>query len=276
MDGERSFVRSTDGTPIGLLSAGTGPPLLLVHGGISGMTRWAPLWKLLTPHFAVTAMDRRGRGSSGDAPDPADYALEREFDDVRAVVDSLAAGSGRAVDVFGHSLGAVCALGAARRGAPVRRMVLYEPPGPPTVPAEWLRRLHSTIDAGQSGLAVASFLIEVIGLTRERVNELREQTLQAGSGPGVDDVLAVASRTLVREAEALTALDPAALADGVRQPVLFLLGTASPPWAAEVTALLAARLPGSEIETLDGEGHEAVDSAPHRVAEALLRLITKE
>jgi hypothetical protein len=72
-------------------------------------------------------------------------------------------------------------------------MALYEPPGPPTVPADWLRRLHSTIDAGQSGLAVASFLIEVIGLTRERVNELRDQALRAGSGPGVEDVLAVAS-----------------------------------------------------------------------------------
>jgi pimeloyl-ACP methyl ester carboxylesterase len=276
VDGERGFVRSSDGTPIGLLSAGTGPPLLLVHGGLSGMHRWAPLWPLLTPHFAVTAMDRRGRGSSGDVPDPVDYALEREFDDVGAVVEALATRSGRPVDVFGHSLGAVCALGAAGRGAPVRRMVLYEPPGPPTVTADWLRRLHSTIDAGQSGLAVASFLIEVIGLTRERVNEFREQTVQAGSGPGVDDVLAVASRTLVREAEALTALDLDALADGVRQPVRFLLGTASPPWAAEVTGLLAARLSGSEVEVLDGEGHEVVDAAPHRLAEALLPLITSE
>jgi len=276
VDGERGFARSTDGTPIGLLSAGTGPPLLLVHGGLSGMQRWAPLWKLLTPHFTVTAMDRRGRGSSGDAPDPADYALEREFDDVSAVVEALAAASGRPVDVFGHSLGAVCALGAAGRAAPVGRLVLYEPPGPPTVSADWLRRLHSSIDAGHSGLAVASYLVEVIGLTRERVNELREQTLQAGAGAGVDDVLAVASRTLVREAEALTALDLAALADGVRQPVRFLLGTASPPWAAEVTGLLAEQLPGAEIEALDGEGHEAVDGAPHRVAEALLRLITKE
>lgn len=271
MDGERGFARSTDGTPLGLLSAGTGPPLLLVHGGLSGMHRWAPLWPLLTSQFAVTAMDRRGRGSSGDAPDPAAYALEREFDDVRAVVETLAARSGRPVDVFGHSLGAICALGAAARGAPVRRLLLYEPPGPPAVPAEWLRRLHSTIDAGQSGLAVASYLVEVIGLTRERVNELREETLQAGSGPGVDDVLAVASRTVVREAEALAALDLAALAAGVRQPVRFLLGTTSPRWAGEVTGLLTAQLPGSEIETLDGEGHEAVGGAPRRVAEALVR-----
>jgi pimeloyl-ACP methyl ester carboxylesterase len=271
VDGERSSVRSADGTPIGLLSAGTGPPLLLVHGGLSGMFRWAPLWPLLTPGFTVTAMDRRGRGSSGDAEN---YALEREFDDVRAVVEALADRSGGPVDVLGHSLGAVCALGAAGRGAPVRRMVLYEPPGPATVPADWLRRLHAAIDAGQSGLAVASFLIEVIGLTRERVNELREQALGASAGPGVDDVLAVASRTLGREADALAALDLAALTTGVQQPVRFLLGTASPPWAGEVTALLAARLAGSEVVPLDGQGHEGLDGAPERVVEELVRFTT--
>jgi pimeloyl-ACP methyl ester carboxylesterase len=270
VDGERGFVRSTDGTPIGLLSAGTGPPLLLVHGGLSGMFRWAPLWPLLTPLFAVTAMDRRGRGSSGDAED---YALEREFDDVRAVVEELAARAGRPVDVLAHSLGAVCALGAAGRGAPVRRMVLYEPPGPPTVPADWLRRLHATIAAGQSGLAVASFLVEVIGLTRDRVSELREQALQAGTGPGVDDVLAVASRTLGREAEALAALDLLALAGGVWQPVRFLLGSSSPPWATEVTRILAAQLPRSEIVALEGEGHEGLDGAPERVVDELVRFV---
>ena len=267
MDGERGLVRSADGTPIGLMSAGTGPPLLLVHGGLSGMLRWAPLWPLLTPRFAVTAMDRRGRGSSGDAED---YSLDREFDDVGAVLEALAARGGGPVDVLGHSFGAVCVLGAAGRGAPVRRMVLYEPPGPPTVPADWLRRLHATIGAGQSGLAVASFLIEVIGLTRERVNELREQALQAGSGPGVDDVLRVAVRTLGREAEALAALDLGALAAGVAQPARFLLGTASPPWASAVTRVLAAQLPGSDVVALEGEGHEALDSAPQRVADELV------
>lgn len=270
MDGERGFVRSSDGTSIGLLSAGAGPAVLLVHGGLTGMLRWAPLWPLLTSRFAVTAMDRRGRGSSGDAPD---YSLEREFDDVRAVVDELATRTGGPVGVVGHSLGAVCALGAAARGAPVRRMVLYEPPGPATVPAEWLQRLHSTIAAGRWGLAVASFLTEVIGLTRERVDELREQALQAGSGPGVDDVLAVAARTLGREAEALRALDLAALTAGVRQPVRFLLGTQSPPWAADVTTFLAGRLPASEIVRLAAHGHEGLDGAPQRVVDEVTQFI---
>jgi pimeloyl-ACP methyl ester carboxylesterase len=267
VDGERETVSSADGTRIGLLSAGAGPSLLLVHGGLTGMLRWAPLWPLLTPRFRVTAMDRRGRGSSGDGPE---YALEREFDDVRAVVDLLAGRSGGPVDVLGHSLGAVCALGAARGGAPVRRMVLYEPPGAPTVPAEWLQRLHATIAAGQPGLAVTSFLVEVVGLTPERVGELRDEARRAGAGAAGDDVLAVATRTLGREAEALSILDVGRLAAGVRQPVRFLLGTASPPWAAEVTRALAAQLPGSGVTALEGQGHEGLDGAPHRVVEELV------
>jgi pimeloyl-ACP methyl ester carboxylesterase len=141
------------------------------------------------------------------------------------------------------------------------------------VPAEWLQRLHASIAAGQWGLAVASFLIEVIGLSRERVAELREQALQADSDPGVDDVLTVASRTLGREAEALTALDLGALAAGVSQPVRFLLGTESPPWAADVTTFLAGRLPGSEIVRLEGEGHEGLDDAPQRVVDEVIRFI---
>ena len=68
MEGVREVVRSADGTPIGTLTAGYGRPLLLVHGGLSGLSRWAPLWPHLGGRFRVTALDRRGRGASGDGP----------------------------------------------------------------------------------------------------------------------------------------------------------------------------------------------------------------
>ena len=123
MQGHRHAVTSADGTEIGLLTAGTGPALLLVHGGMGRLERWAPLWGLLTEHWQVTAMDRRGRGSSGDT---GQYRLEKEYDDVAAVATSLADGSGRQADVFAHSYGALCTLGAATRGAPFRRIALYE------------------------------------------------------------------------------------------------------------------------------------------------------
>jgi pimeloyl-ACP methyl ester carboxylesterase len=265
VDGVRDVVTSDDGTPIGLLTAGCGPPLLLVHGGLSGRSRWAPLWPHLTGSFRVTAVDRRGRGSSGDAPA---YALEREFEDVRAVAQRLAAHAGGPVDVFGHSIGGVVVLGAAGIGAPLRRIALYEPPGPPAATAEWLDRLRGLIAAGRPGPAIAGFLTEVVGMTPEQVAALRE------APPGPDDVLAIATRTLVREGEALAALDLAAVAAPVPQPVLLLRGTASPPWAEAVVRALAAALPDAQVVELPGAGHEGVDTAAATVAAQLVRFLT--
>jgi pimeloyl-ACP methyl ester carboxylesterase len=262
VDGVREVVRSADGTPIGLMTAGSGPPLLLVHGGLSGRSRFAPLWAHLAPHFRVTAMDRRGRGSSGDA---AAYAFEREFEDVHAVASRLAANG--SIDVFAHSIGGVVALGAAGLGAPLRRIALYEPPGPPTVPADWLDRLRTLIAADRPGPAIESFLTEVIGLTPEQVAAQRE------APPGPEDVLAVASRTLVREGEALADVDLAALAAPVEQPVLLLHGSASPPWAAAVVRQLAAALRQVQVVELADAGHEGVDTAAQTVAEHLARFL---
>jgi pimeloyl-ACP methyl ester carboxylesterase len=260
VDGVREVVRSDDGTGIGLLTGGSGPPLLLVHGGLSGLHRFAPLWTHLVPHVRVTAIDRRGRGSSGDGPE---YALEREFEDVRAVAAHLAADG--PIDVFAHSIGGVVVLGAAALGAPMRRLALYEPPGPVTVTRDWLDRLGALIAAGRPGPAIASFLTEVIGLAPEQVAELRD------APPGPDDVLAIATRTLVREGRALAALDLAALAEPVAQRVLLLHGSGSPPWAAAVVRTLATSLSDVQVVEIAGAGHEGVDTHAGTVAEHLVR-----
>jgi pimeloyl-ACP methyl ester carboxylesterase len=268
-------VTSRDGTRIGAVTAGSGPPLLLVHGGMCTADRWAPLWPVLTESFTVSAMDRRGRGSSEDG---TDYRLEAEYDDVRAVVDRLATEHGEPVAVFGHSYGAVCALGAAAQGAPVDRLALYEPPGPATVPVDWLERVRAMVSAGQLGRAMFSFLMEVVGYSREEVEALRDTS----AGP---DPLPILGRTLVREAEALRGVDLPALARSVVRPVLLLLGATSPPWASTVTTALADALPASlpdelptghadglpaaRVTVLPGQGHEAVDTAPELVAEHL-------
>jgi pimeloyl-ACP methyl ester carboxylesterase len=188
VQGHRHTVTSADGTEIGLLTAGTGPALLLVHGGMGRLERWAPLWELLTGHWQVTAMDRRGRGSSGDT---GPYRLSQEYDDVAAVAASLADDDGRPPDVFAHSYGALCALGAAAHGAPFRRIALYEPPGPQTVPREWRERAIALVAAGRPGPAMISFLTEIIGLTMTQISELRNT-------PGAQDVLPIVSATLPR------------------------------------------------------------------------------
>jgi pimeloyl-ACP methyl ester carboxylesterase len=121
------WVTCADGVRIGLLTAGSGPGLLLVHGGMGTIQSWQRMWGALTGQRRVTAMDRRGRGSSGDADN---YELSSEYADVAAVAAALAGEQGGPVDVVGHSIGATCVLGAAALGAPFRRIALYEPPGP--------------------------------------------------------------------------------------------------------------------------------------------------
>src|SRR3970040_231447 len=107
---------SKDGTPIACEKTGSGPPLVLVHGTTANHTRWAPVLPALSKRFSVYACDRRGRGASGDA---SPYALEREFEDVAAVVDGI----GGPVDLLGHSYGAICSLEAAALSREPRRLV---------------------------------------------------------------------------------------------------------------------------------------------------------
>ena len=263
MDGTRRQVAGADGVPIGLLTAGTGPPLLLVHGGAGQIERWAPVWDLLTDHRRVTAMDRRGRGSSGDG---AGYAIDDEYGDVAAVVGALADESGRPVDVVAHSYGATCTLGAARHAPPFGRLVLYEPPGPQAVTPEFVDRIAAWIDEGSTGRAMVEFLREIIGLTDADIAELRET-------PPAYDILAVAAATLPREGRALLGADVAGSARAVTCPTLLLLGERSPAWAGAVTEEVAAIVPGDEVTLLPGLGHEAIDAAPGRFVELVERFL---
>jgi pimeloyl-ACP methyl ester carboxylesterase len=264
MEGARSSVIGADGVRIGLLTAGSGPALLLVHGGMGSIESWAGVWDKLTSHRRVTAMDRRGRASSGDDASP--YRITAEYADIGAVAELLAAEQGSPVDVFAHSYGATCTLGAAADSAPLCRMVLYEPPGPETVSAQWLQRITAHIAAGQPGPAMASFLTEIIGLSADQVNELR-------NSPGTGDVLSIVAATMPREAEALAAVNLAELARRTQCPTLLVTGTASPPWAISITALLAAALLDAEKAELPGHGHEAIDTAPDLVVSTIRRFL---
>ena len=112
---ERWDVKSGDGGPIAVCGAeGEGPPLVLVHGSVSDHTVYAPLVGELRDEFTIFAMDRRGFGASQDDPG---YSAEREFSDVAAVVNAVAARTGEPVVLFGASWGASCALDAAPRSA---------------------------------------------------------------------------------------------------------------------------------------------------------------
>ncbi len=114
---------SLDGTPIAWTRYGSGPPLVMVHcvATSRATTPQPTLPATLAQHFTVLTYDRRGTGQSGNT---APYAVEREFEDLAAII-SLADGD---ADVYGFSSGANLALQAARAGVPIRRLVLLEPP----------------------------------------------------------------------------------------------------------------------------------------------------
>jgi pimeloyl-ACP methyl ester carboxylesterase len=113
-------VTSPDGTRIAYYRSGAGAPLILVPGtGAANPVAWTAVLPALEAHFSVYAVDRRGHGESGDSPT---YAIEREFEDIAAVVDSI----GGPVNLLGHSFGGLCALEAALLTPNLRKLVLYE------------------------------------------------------------------------------------------------------------------------------------------------------
>jgi pimeloyl-ACP methyl ester carboxylesterase len=264
MNGSPGEVTSTDGTTISFLTAGTGSPLLLVHGGMTTAERWSPMWTGLGDHFETTAMHRRGRATSGDA---TAYRLESEYADVAAVADHLYARTGAPVDVLAHSYGAVCALGAAAHGAPIRSLVLYEPPGPQAVPASWRADVNRLITAGEPGRAMAGFLIDIVGMSREEVMASRDT-------PVAHEAAEIVAATMRREADALADLDLVVLAERVTQPALMLLGSNSPRWAHDITATLARHLPHPHVTLLDGVGHEGIDTCPEQLISETAAFLT--
>ncbi|MCU1631869.1 MAG: hypothetical protein JWM61_521 [Micrococcaceae bacterium] len=258
MEGRRSSVRGADGVDIGLLTCGSGWPLLLIHGGMGRLERWEPMWPLLTDRWRVTAMDRRGRGTSGDS-EP--YLGSKESADIANVAAALAHEHGGAIDVFAHSIGATFALGAATSAA-FRRLALYEPPGPLTVAGGWVNRVSALVAEGQTGRAAFSFLTEIIGLSAEQVQSLLDS-------PRNMEVLPIVAATIEREARALAEVDLVSAAQKVTSPVMLLLGSRSPHWAHAITGSLADNLASAHVVTLPNQGHEAIDHAPGLVLHEL-------
>lgn len=254
-----------DGTPICYRTSGHGPPILLVHGTTADHTRWRPLLPLLEPHVTAHAVDRRGRGGSGDA---AYYAVEREFEDVAAIVDRLAEESGRPVDVLAHSFGGFCTLGAALRTGNVRRLVLYEPPygnARLALPSGIVELLQALLAAGDREGVVETFIREVVRMPDDEFAAYRALSAWPARA---------AAHTIPRElaVDFEAALDPDRLGD-VRVPTLMLSGGASPDWLRADTGRIAAALPDVQIVTLEGQQHIAIDLVPERFAREVLHFL---
>lgn len=264
--GTMNRVVSPDGTPIAYRTSGEGPPVVLVHGTTADHTRWATVLAYLEPHATVHAVDRRGRGASGDGPD---YDATREFEDVAAVVDAVAEAAGAGVDVLGHSFGATCALGGAALTSNVRRLVLYEPAldnDAFALPPDLEERMERLLAAGDREAALEVMFREVVRMPDEEFAVYR--TLPAWQAR------IAAAHTITRELRAVTrgAFDPEAAAT-VTAPTLMLLGGDSPDFAKADTEAVAAVLPDARISVLDGQQHIAIDLVPEVFAERVVAFL---
>lgn len=235
--------QSADGTHIAFDRLGRGDPLVLVSGASTGRALHGALAELLAEHFTVLNYDRRGRGDSGDT---APYAVEREIEDLAAVLDVT--GPAR---VFGNSSGAVLALRAAVAGLPIVELALWEPPimvdaDAPRRHRAYLTELTTRLDRGRPGDAMALFLTSV-GLPEQAIEGMRQT-------PGWSDLETIAP-TLVYDARVMGDSTLPAGLDSVTVPAVVLTGSDSGAWADAAAHALVAALPASSHHVLAGQNH---------------------
>jgi pimeloyl-ACP methyl ester carboxylesterase len=256
-------VAAADGTEIAIFTFGVGPPLILVHGAAADHTTFRVVGPLLAGRFTLHAIDRRGRGASGDT---SPYAIEREFEDLATVAAALAGEAGGPVDVFGHSYGGRCALGAALLTADIRRVISYE--GAPTPPGErygdeaLTGELTDLAAAGRNETLLETFMTRVVGMSAADLDRYRADPVWPRR--------VAAAGTIAREV-AVESGDEAGLdrLGAVEQPVLQLLGGDSRWEFHTATAALDDRLADGTIVVIPGAKHAAHHTHPDAVVEAV-------
>jgi pimeloyl-ACP methyl ester carboxylesterase len=239
-------VTSRDGTTIAFDRIGQGPPVILVSGGSVDRTSLAPLAQELASDLTTINYDRRGRGPSGDTPP---YAIDREIEDIEAVIEA----AGGEANLFGSSSGAVLAMMAAGAGLPVTKLAMWEPPfipeGFPRPPEDQVEQYETMVAEGRRGDAVEYFMSRVVGMPAEFVAQARTQPWWAGT-----EALA---HTLAYDARIMSDYQiPVDRAAQVKVPTLVIAGGADMPWMRDTAKALAEALPDGEARLLDGQGHD--------------------
>jgi pimeloyl-ACP methyl ester carboxylesterase len=247
-------VRSADGTAIAIERTGEGLPIVFVDGAIAHRAInpfAAQLAELLASQFTVIAYDRRGRGESGNT-EP--YAVERELDDLEAVI----AEAGGPAFVVGGSSGGVLALDAAARGLPIGKLAVYEPPfivddTRPPLPGDYIEQLDKAVAAGRPGDAVELFMTAAVGVPAELVAGMKADE-SWGALERVGHTIAYDGRIMVDTMSGKPL--PADRWSGVTVPTLVIDGGASPQFMHRGADALAEILPNAERRTLEGQTHE--------------------
>jgi pimeloyl-ACP methyl ester carboxylesterase len=242
---------SKDGTRIAYDKTGQRPALILVAGAFQDRMAMSVYAKPLSKHFTVYNYDRRGRGESGDTQS---YAVEREIEDIDALIQE----AGGSAFVFGGSSGGVLTLDAAAHGSDIKKLAVYEPPfvvdnSRDPVPKDIVDQLKDMVESGRRGDAAEIFMIKGSLMPADTVAGMRTQPFW----PGVEAV----AHTLVYDAMIMdgtmqgTSL-PADRWATVTIPTLVIYGGAGPAWSRNAAEALVEVLPNAERQTLEGQFHE--------------------
>ena len=257
-------VTSRDGTRLAYLEMGTGPTIVLVHGGLGTGLGWLAVAPILSRRYRLILLDRRAHGSSEPGRTP--YSLEKEAEDVLGVCEA----TGPIAALFGHSYGAVVALHAAlnSRSGLIPRLILYEPPLPVDEPfgGAFKDEFRQMVEAGDYEASLIRYLPN-FGTRREDVEALR--TL-----PTWATIVALAP-TAVAELEAVDAIGSGLERyRDLEMPTLLLLGSETPANLRNATNALAAAIPQARKVLLEGQAHHATVYAPELVAEQVVRFVS--
>jgi pimeloyl-ACP methyl ester carboxylesterase len=255
-------VTSRDGTTLAYDRLGDGPPVVLISGGSVDRTSNAGLAEQLADSHSVYNSDRRGRGDSGDTPP---YAIQREVEDIAAVIEA----AGGSAHLYGTSSGAGLAMHAAAAGLPVVKLALWEPPynvnGRPDLPDDTASVYRELVESGRRGDAAEYFMAKVVGMPPEFVAQARQ-------APWWAQQEAIA-HTLAYDATVMGDYTlPTDIAKSVPVPTLIIVGGASFGFMAETADALATLIPNARVATLEGQQHN-VD--PTALAPVLTRFFTE-
>lgn len=267
-DAIQKTVKSKDGTLIAYEQTGAGPVVILVSAALADRDGARRLARQLAPHFTVVNYDRRGRGKSSNA-EP--YAVEREIEDLEAVVNA----AGQPVFLFGSSSGAVLALDAGSRfGARVKKLFLYEPPfivdgSRPPIPDSLQSEIAEAVAANKRDEAVALFFGKGMGIPAPGVTFMRlmlpawrDMAAIVHTAPYDLKILAGTQSGKTLPADRWSrAISPAMVAVGAKSEAFFHNGAKA----------LTGMLPAAQYRSLDGLDHSAVLMAPQALAAAIRR-----
>ncbi|MFF3373723.1 alpha/beta fold hydrolase [Streptomyces sp. NPDC002680] len=256
----QTFVTSADGTKIAVAVNGQGRPLVISPGALNAAQDWQLLADVLAPRLTTYAVDRRGHGASGDS---LDHSLEREQEDIAAVLDL----AGPDAILLGHSYGGIVALGLALQRPPAA-VILYEPPVPVHGPVggDAIAPFEEVVAEGDLEDALVFGTRNFLRMPEEAIEEFRRSPVWA--------TRASMTPTWAREVRAIDTFgDDLDRFARLGVPTLLVTGEFSPPVLLDISRRLHEVLPISRLVQIPGHAHEAYLTAPETLAEEILSFV---